>query len=550
MSTSRRRRSTRRLTAAAVLASATLAACGGGGSGGDGGGTDTGTPVPGGTLKIAFWSSLQSCFDPNQVYVIETRSINRNFADSLTDQDPETGKIVPWLAKSWKVNPDATEYTFVLRDGVTFSDGTPLDANAVKTAYDGVHELGAKSPLGLSLLAGYESTTVVDPHTVTVKLSTPNAAFLQATSTTTLAILSPQTYKETPEDRCTGKVVGSGLFELDSYTAGKEIKLHRRDGYAWPSELVENTGAAHVDGIEVSYIAEDSVRVGSLTSKAIDIAWPRLPISSADQEVVKAAGGTIETRSLPGISGLLFPNITGDRPLSDPLVRQALNKAIDRGSYASTVFWEGYPVVQGPYDATTPYAANLSAKLGHDPDGAAKLLDEAGWKPGSDGYRHSGDRKLTLTYLTPAASAGDQLLQDQLKKVGIDLQIKVVTQAQAIPQATAGDYDLTPGYLTRGDPSVLGAMLDSAAAPHYASRYGEEPRTATKISELFARGLTTADPQERGAAYEELQTLLIDEGVVFPLYDRLQVVGLSDTVHGFAWTSEGFLRANDLWLTS
>ncbi|WP_083391210.1 ABC transporter permease [Parafrankia soli] len=131
MSTSRRRRSTRRLTAAAVLASATLAACGGGGSGGDGGGTDTGTPVPGGTLKIAFWSSLQSCFDPNQVYVIETRSINRNFADSLTDQDPETGKIVPWLAKSWKVNPDATEYTFVLRDGVTFSDGTPLDANAV-----------------------------------------------------------------------------------------------------------------------------------------------------------------------------------------------------------------------------------------------------------------------------------------------------------------------------------------------------------------------------------------------------------------------------------
>ncbi|WP_235486669.1 ABC transporter substrate-binding protein, partial [Frankia sp. AvcI1] len=146
MSTSHRHRTTRRLaaTAVSVLAAVSLAACGSGGSSGSGSGTSAaggaqdGKPVPGGRLKIAFWSDFQACIDPNQVYWIESRSIDRNIADSLTDQDPKTGKIVPWLATSWTVSPDATSYTFNLRKDVTFSDGTKFDATAVKTAYDGL----------------------------------------------------------------------------------------------------------------------------------------------------------------------------------------------------------------------------------------------------------------------------------------------------------------------------------------------------------------------------------------------------------------------------
>ncbi|SBW22410.1 ABC transporter periplasmic protein [Candidatus Protofrankia californiensis] len=535
------------MAALPVLAATLLAACGSSDSGGAS--TDTAQPVPGGRLKIAFWSDFQGCVDPNQVYWIETRSIDRNFADSLTDQDPRTGEIVPWLATSWTVSPDAREYTFSLRKGVTFSDGTVFDATAVKTALDGVRDLGAKSTLGLTYLAGYESSTVVDPQTVKVNFRVPNAAFLQATSTTTLAILSPATYKETVEARCAGKVVGSGQFVLDSYTAAKEIKLSRRAGYAWPSQLVKNRGEAYLDGIDVSYIAEDSVRVGSLTTGTIDIAWPRLPITSADQEVIKAANGTIETRSLPGISALIVPNVTKGGPLSDLKVRQALYKAIDLNSYASTVYWNGYPVVKGPYDSTTPYAADLSAKLGHDPSGAAALLDGAGWARGPDGYRYKDGKKLTLTYLITTSSPGEQLLQDQLKKSGIDLQLKVVTSAQLTQLTTAGEFDLAGTYLTRGDPSVLGSSIDRAVSKGFATTYTQDETTAAQVSKLFARGLNTIDPTQRAAAYKELQEYLIDQGVVFPIYDRVQVTGLSNKVHGFAWTSESFLRANDIWLS-
>jgi peptide/nickel transport system substrate-binding protein len=508
----------------------------------------SGEPVNGGTLRIAFWDDQQGCIDPNQVYWIESRSLDRQFADSLTDQDPKTGKVVPWLATSWTANDDATSYTFKLRQGVTFSDGTPFDATAVKTAFDATFGLGPKSLLGLTYLAGYQSTTVTGPDSVKVDFKTPNAAFLQATSTTTLAILSPKTYQLTPEERCAGKVIGSGAFTLDSYTAAKSAHLTKRKDYAWPSELVKNQGAAHLDAIEVSYIKEDSVRVGSLTSGTIDVAWPRQPISEADQQVIKASGGVIESRPLPGISAAYLPNVAKAGPLTDLKVRQALQKSIDRKSYADTVYWSGYPVASSPFDSTTPYAADLSSELAYDPAGADALLDAAGWKVGEGGYRFKDGKKLTLVQTMVVATPGDELVQDQLKKVGIDLQLKVRTAAQNTEAVAAGDFDLTLTYFTRADPSVLGSVIDQTVSKAGTATFTQDAETGAKVSALFAAGLKSTDETKRSVAYAELQKYLVDQGVSFPAYERVQLAGLSSKVHGFAWTSESFLRANDIWI--
>jgi peptide/nickel transport system substrate-binding protein len=532
----------------ALAGLATLSACGGGAKAASD--DDAGSPVKGGTLKIAFWDDAQGCIDPNQVYWIESRSLDRQFADSLTDQDPETGKIVPWLAKSWTVNADATKFTFKLREDVTFSDGEKLDAAAVKTAYDATHALGAKSLLGLTYTAGYKESKVIDPYTVEVDFSAPNSAFLQASSTTTMAVLSPKTYQETPEVRCTGKgLIGSGAFTLDSYTAATQAHLTRRDDYAWPSSLVKNQGAAYLDAIAVSYIKEDSVRVGSLTSGSIDIAWPRLPISEADQKVIEAGGARIESRALPGISDSYFPNISDGKPLADPQVRQALQKSIDRKSFASTIFWDGYPVVSGPFDSTTPYATDSSAALAYDPEGARKLLDAAGWTAGADGYRSKDGKPLTLTIPLQASTPGDQLVQDQLKQVGIKVDLKVLTLAQYQATAASGNYDLLATYYTRADPSVLGSVLDSKVSQAGTAQLSQDADAAKDVSKLFAAGLNAADDTKRATAYADLQKEIIDQGVMFPLYERVQTAGVSSKVHGFAWTSEAFLRANDIWIS-
>jgi peptide/nickel transport system substrate-binding protein len=539
--------------AASALALATVTALSGcaAGSSTDAsatGGTDTATPVAGGTLKLAFWDDQQGCIDPNQVYWIESRSIDRQIADSLTDQDPDTGKIVPWLATSWTANDNATQFTFTLRDGVTFSDGEKFDATAVKTAYDATYALGAKSLLGVSYLAGYDSTTVIDPTHVQVNFKTPNSAFLQATSTTTLAILAPATYQQTPEARCAGNIIGSGAFTLDNYTAAKSAHLTKRTGYAWASSLVKNQGDAYLDAIDVTYIKEDSVRNGELTSGQIDIAWPRLPISDADQQVLKAAGDTIQSRALPGISYVLTSNVTAGHPLSDTLVRQALQKSIDRGTYASTIFWGDYPVVKSPVESTTPFATDESSLLAFDPTGAKAQLDQAGWTVGSDGYRYKDGQKLTLSEPLTTSGAGDQLLQDQLKQVGIDLELEVVTTAQYTQKTGAGDYDLVGTYYTRADPSVLGSVFDQALTKAPTAVNSQDAATAAIVSADFAKGLQTTDDTARAAAYSDLQKTLITEGVTFPVYERLQLAGVSPKVHGFAFTSEGFLRANDIWL--
>ncbi len=538
----------------AVSAAAVLSACSGhsatattgAAAAADGGGA----PQQGGTLNIAFWADEEGAFDPNQVYWIETRSLNRNFADSLTDQDPETGEIVPWLAESWTVSDDASEYTFKLRQDVTFSDGTAFNAAAVKTAYDGIVALGANSTLGIVYLHGYKSSTVLDEYTVKVSFDGPNAQFLQASSTTTLAILSPDTYDKTPQQRAAGQVIGSGLFTLDSFTAGQSVKLSRRKDYAWPSKLVKNQGAAYLDAINVTYITEDSVRVGNLLAGDIDIAWPRLPISLADQQRITAAGDTVVKRSLPGISDLLLPNISAGRPFADPLVRQAFNKAIDRAGYASTVFWSGYPVVTSPLDSSTPGWKDESALLGHDAAGAAALLEQAGWTTGSDGYRYKNGQKLTLVYLLTSNTAGAQLLQDQVKSVGFDLDLQIVTAAQETTRDSAGDYDLLDSYFTRGDASVLATILDLSVVKSAPGKFTQDAATAKQVSAYFAEGLATVDTTKRDAAYAALQQYVIEQGAAFPVYERQQVSALSSKLHGFAWTSESFLRANDLWKTT
>ena len=527
-----------------------LAACGGNSSNA----SDSGPPKAGGTLKVSFWPDNPnfSCIDPFQVYWIESRTIIRNFADSLTDQDPQTGRIVPWLAKSWEISKDGLTYTFHLRDDVTFANGKKLDAQAVADNAAGwIDTVKATNgaAYGASYIQGLTGATAVDPTTVAFKLSRPNSSFLQATSTTNLAITDPAEFAETPADRCTGKgVVGSGLFQLDHYTAKIETVLTKRAGYAWGSALSTNTGEAKLGKVVFNYVAEDSVRTGNLISGATDIAWPRNPFSPQDEQLISKSGDKVEARSLPGVALTLFANATAGKPLSDPAVRKALYQAIDVKTYATTLFGANYPIVQGPFNSTTPYFKSEATKLAYDLDGAGKTLDAAGWTPGADGIRVKDGRPLTLDYPLATANSGAELLQAQLKKAGINLTLRTLTTAQAATYLKEGSYDLTSTYFTRADPGALQFILNPDVANSKAlANQAAAPAATAQIQALFKKALETTDPAQSAKAYGELQDYLIDEGITFPLNERVQKAGVSAKVHGFAFTSESFLKLNDVW---
>ncbi|KRP67073.1 ABC transporter substrate-binding protein [Pseudomonas orientalis] len=504
------------------------------------------------TLNIAFFGDNTTLVsvDPFQVYWLEHRVLLRNVAESLTDQDPQTGTIIPWLAKRWEVSDDALTYTFHLRDDVTFSNGEHFDAQAVKTAFDSNKALATELPatFGATYLAGYDHAEVVDALTVKLVLSKPNAGFLQATSTTNLAILAPASYALTAKERSLGKIIGTGPFVLSSYTPEVGAHLTKRKGYAWASANMKNQGEAHLDAVDISYIPEESVRNGLFLQGKADILWPRNPFSEVDLKLFQYKGATIQSRSLPGPALNLYPNTRGARILADRQVRLAVQKSLDRNSYASTVYNAQFPVVDGIFDVTTPYFKSQGNKLAYDPAGAEQLLEQAGWSKGADGYRQKNGKRLSLSYnISPSETAGDVLIQDQLRKVGIELKLSVVTRAEWVANNAAGNYDLTLNYMTRADPIILQTILDPRSAnSSTVATNTYEPAVLEKAKGLFDAGITATQSPQRAAAYGELQDLLIDQSSAFPVYERVWQAATSPRVKNFHWTAEGFALLGDI----
>src|SRR5690606_5472751 len=188
---------------------------------------------------------------------------------SLLSQDPETGELGPWLAESWTVSDDATAFTFTLREGVTFSDGTPLTSHVVLDTFDDVLVQGAQANYAAEHLAGYLGGEAQDDRTFTVRFDTPSIPFLQALTEPILGPLAPATLAQPWDQRVLG-VVGTGPFVLESWTKDTSVVLTRREGYAWGPPFADH-GEAYLDRVTFQIIPEASVRTGAITSDQVDV---------------------------------------------------------------------------------------------------------------------------------------------------------------------------------------------------------------------------------------------------------------------------------------
>ncbi|MCR6704551.1 MAG: ABC transporter substrate-binding protein [Cellulomonas sp.] len=549
-STVDRRRTRYRVLAASLLAPALLLAACSSGSGDPAAGPatsatstpDTATATPGGTLRFALGAS-PSGVDPQQVGSNVSIYIARQLADSLTDQDPATGEIVPWLATSWDVSDDLTTFTFHLRDDVTFSDGTPLTATTVKANLDALAgPLGASAPLAASYLGGYTETRVDDEHTVTVVFGAPNAQFLQATSTVSLAILSDATATADPAARLQGEVVGSGPFVLESYTQDQGAVITRRDGYAWASEVSQNQGEAYLDQIDFTVVPESGVRAGGLASDQFDAVGDVLP---QDVAQVEGAGGSVLTRTNPGVTFVLQPNVTV-APLDDPDVRQALNVAIDRQQLVDTVLSDAFRPATSVLASTTPGYTDLSDDLAFDAAKAEQLLDGAGWTKGTDGIREKDGAKLSVDVVYAPLFTGSQavleLAQQQLRAVGVDLVLRQLTPADQQAVLTSGDYDTYYYNVTRADADILRTQFSSAG------RNVNKRAADDVLDPLLDSQLATADPAARADLVAQAQQEIVDEALAIPLFELAQSIGVAGDVHGVAFDASSRLLFHDAWI--
>jgi peptide/nickel transport system substrate-binding protein len=500
--------------------------------------TDPGVPQPGGTLRFAV-SSDQGCVDPQQVASNDTIFSLRQVVDSLSDQDPATGELRPWLATSWESNADASAYTFTLRDGATFSDGTPLDAAAVKANFDAVQNIGARGSLPKGYLAGYTGTTVESPTRFTVAFDRPNVQFLQGTSTHSLGILSPATVAASDDERC-ASVVGSGPFVIESYTRDESVVLAKRAGYAWGSSLWQSPGEARLDRVEFRVVPESGVRVGSLQSGEVDAIGN---IAQQDEALLAASGVQLLGRANPGIPfGITFNQAT---PLGgDPAVREALSLAIDRAEVVATVYSSQTKPATSALASTTPGYVDRSALLAFDPVRAGSVLDAAGWLPGPDGIRAKNGAPLSveLTWYSnsPANRATVELIQQQVRKVGIDLQLREKPISESTPTQQSGDFVANWANLTRADPDILRSQY-STAGNNY-NRLAPGPLDA-----LLAEQAAQPDPAARAATVAQAQELLVQGHHTIPVVELTTVLGVAADVQGVLFDASSRIQLHDAW---
>lgn len=518
---------------AALTVSVTLAACGGGsGTGASAGTADTG-PVQGGTLTFALGNDPISLNPQGGGSGNDAYYVNRQLVDSLVDQDPETGEIVPWLATDWEVNEDGTVFTFYLRDDVSFSDGTPFTAESVKNTLDDVVAQGAKANWAADYVAGYAGTEVVDERTATVTFETPSIGFLQALSGPFLAPLAQATLDKPFEERATD-IIGTGPFVLETYTPDQEVVLTAREDYAWGSALRENDGAPRLDEVVFQIVPEASVRTGSLQSDQVDVIGGVPP---TDQANLEAAGFPLVLRANPGTTFGLHPYT--DKPIvSEEPVRQAISLALDREELRDAVLTEDFAVATSVLSATTPSWTDLSDKLRHDPERAARLLDEAGWTESADGIRERDGERLSLTLAWQtnfvANQATVELIQQQLKEVGVEIELVSGTAPEVNEGEAAGEYDFRYGNFSRADGDVLRTRFHSALP---------RPFTAAdpELDALLAAQAAESDAAARDVILTRAQEQILDKALYIPTFELTSILGTQQNVHGVTLGSDSRL---------
>ncbi|MGW1995611.1 ABC transporter substrate-binding protein [Embleya sp. NPDC001921] len=501
---------------------------------------EVGPPRAGGTLTFAL-AADPTCLDPQQFGANASLNVGRQIVDSLTDQDGRTGEIKPWLATSWEVDPQATRFTFHLRPGVTFADGAPLDGAAVKANLDGVVALGAKATIASSYLTGYQGTTVLDPTTVRVEFAAPSAQFLQATSTMSLGLLSPATLAKTPEQRCQGDLVGSGPFTLRSYKPNQSVELAKRAGYGWGSSLFAHQGEAYLDRLVFKIVPESGVRAGSLESGQVDAISDVQP----QDEARFASGYTVLTRPNPGVVFNLQANVS--RPvLSEEAVRRAIQKAVNRPELAQTVLTPKYKAATSPLASVTPGYVDLSAELAYDPEGAKRLLEGAGWRTGSDGVRVKDGRRLSVDVIfAPLFNASQsvlELVQQELRKVGVDLRLRKLAAGEQNQVQSAGDYDFAYYNVTRADPDILRTLFSTKTINRLKIASGE-------LDVVLDDQAQNLDPAQRDAKVAQAQRIVAERAYVIPLFELSQVHGLGPKVHGLGFEASSRLQFHDTWVS-
>ena len=436
--------------------------------------------------------------------------VHYNILEGLTRINVD-GSVGPLLADSWTMAPDGRTYTFKLKKGVTYSDGAPFDASAVKFSFERAKAPDSTNKARKAVFDNISSIAIEDPHTLILVLDKADALLPFRLGENTAVILHPGSAAA-----AASKPTGTGPYRLDSWNRGSSVTLVKWDGH-------RNAANVKIRRVTFRFINDPAAQVAALLAGDIDgmprfAAYQALPQFKADQRF------TVQVGSTAG-KGILSIN-NKKPPLNDVRVRRAIAHAIDRQAFIDGA-QEGLGRPIGSHFAPTDAGyVDLTKMYPHDVEKARALLKEAGV---------TTPLNLTLTLPPPPyARKGGEIIAAQLAKVGINAKIENVEWAQWLSGPFKGNFDLT--IINHVEP------LDYATAyanPDYYFGYD-----SAKFREMVAQLAATSDPKNKARLWNDIQRQIATDSVNAYIWNPAQVAVFRKGLRGL-WNSSPIF-ANDI----
>ena len=438
-----------------------------------------------------------------------------------------------------------------LRPGVTFSDGTPVDAAAVVANLDMWSKGDATrgiQPIGL-FPKTYKNAEAVDPATVRVHFTSPTLGFVPTLGYHGSILVSPKSLALPADQQADlSKDIGSGPYVVESWRDDDNVVLRKRPDYNWAPAALGHQGAARIDSITYKVVGEQQVRSSSVLSNQADVAYNPSP---KEFEAFKAQGfGVTAPRYLGFVNG--FAINTKVAPFDDVRVRQALQHAIDRDEILRTVYTPDWLAAESFIQSNVPGASDHSAAFAHDAALAESLLDQAGFAEGPDGIRTRGGTRLALTlYPNPylaTSRAVDELVAQQLRRTGFEVNLQafdVVTYTQRvkIKNEAVPAYEITRSFIDAG--TVGGVLTDANKGEDWFNLGQSDAR----LVELATGIAGASDPAARNEQLDELQGYVLDQAYFVPLTQIAQrLYLLSPRVKGVTYNGIAYADFSTAWI--
>ncbi|CAM4138733.1 ABC transporter substrate-binding protein [Bacillus cereus] len=468
---------------------------------------------------------------------------------SLVSTDKQ-GKPIPELAEKWDVSSDQLTYTFHLRKDLKFSDGSPLTADDVAFTLTLLHDKAYEGEIDISQYAvkggkeykegkatSIEGLQVIDPQTIKITTEKVNSQTLTALGGPVLSkAYYGKDYKQNTSldylKELYGKPIAAGPYKFEKYIPGQEVRFVANENYYAGKPKIPNF---------IYKITAGDTKLQLFQTGEVDYTG----LGTGDEILEQAKGLQFANIQIETAASFSYIYMNNNKPyLKDKKVRQALIYGLDRKKYVDTAL-KGYGTVANvPIHPTSwAYTEEGVNKYEYDKEKAKKLLDEAGWKVGSDGVREKDGQKLKLSYFGPSSAKDSDLLipiaKENYKEIGVEFNPEFMDFNTMLSKVNKGDYDLasvsTP---ITSDPSET--------AGEYLSGVNEKSLgyKNAKVDELIKKGIETVDIEKRKPIYKELYKELSDDPPVILLNYRRTITGYNGNIKGIDPEKYNSISAN------